>query len=212
MGGGFGMQGSDPNLSDKLAALKQKRGNLDDKVTQFLERDLGVDPRALAFTEQQAREYVNALIEDSDGTVARFTGNSHGLIEVSISDIDIDTITIGPSDDLWHDVERAYSTLIKPVIDDQHTYSIECSLSFEPDLTITPIAAPPVKHSDPTKYPPGSVLRIEKPTVMVAAGEVVINTHYIRIGGLFDETTPTILDTMQPMTDLTGWTVTEELS
>lgn len=208
-GGGYGMQESDPGLGDKLAALKRKRGNLDDKVTAFLERDLGVDPLTLPFSDVQAREYVNSLIEDNEGSCIEFFATSMGLTSALISDSAMDSVAIGEQHPEWHDVNRAYTTLVKQFID-QRVYGFRVSLSFDPDLTFEPVPANPVRYRDATSYQSGSILRIEKHRV--DGDQLVFDHLYIRIGGLFDDTTPTILDTMQPIPDLTGWSVTEEIS
>lgn len=204
-GGGFAAQGSDPKLGDKLAALKQKRGNLDDKVTDFLTREIGVDPDTLPFTPIQAREWLTGAMEAEDGDSLTIYGTSMDLQRIVIEVPDDQPVILTEDSPVWHDALRAYDALVK---EHPERFKFRVERSY-PTPTVEALEAPPVRSSDPLAYPSGAILRIQREVVQ---GDTLnVECEYIRIGGLFDEATPTILDTMQPITDLTGWSVIEEL-
>lgn len=204
-GGGYAAQGSDPNLGDKLAALKRRGGSPDDRLEAFLTRDVGVDPSTLPFTSVTAREFVKSWMFDDYYSLMQLQGTSMGLTQVISSGHDADTVVADSTHEKWADLVKVFEALCREH-PERYTFSVSHMYG---DVEVTPVA-PHVAFSDPTRYPPGSVLRIER---TAPQGEhLVVERQYIRIGGLLDDTTPTILDTMQPMDDLTGWTVCEELA
>lgn len=204
-GGGYAAQESDPKLGDKLAALKRKGQSSEDKLTSFLARDLGVDPATLPFTPTTAREWLLSRLEAHDGDSLTMYGTSMALQRIVVEVYDDAPVTIAEDSPDWHDAQRAHAALVKE-FPEHFTFRVNRSY---PDLSVEP-QQPTVTHADLASYPPGSVLRIERK--VPTGDQLAIERQYIRIGGLFDDTTPTILDTMQPMGDLTGWIVIEELS
>jgi hypothetical protein len=114
----------------------------------------------------------------------------------------------------WHDIKRCYSafangiTLTSPATGDTITcFSFDVAKSWN-GVDVSAVA-PITPEPDISKYPSGAVLRIQKATFK--GGDMEVERQYVRIGGLFDDTTPTNLDSMMPISDLTGWTVVEEL-
>lgn len=116
----------------------------------------------------------------------------------------------------WHDAKRTFEALKK-----------HCK--YKADADSEPITAyawrvnngwreaqieakqPKTVNPDPKHYPTGSVLRIEK-HILGETGEVTSPSEYVRVGGLFNDDDIVILSTMQPILDLSGWTVVEEIS
>lgn len=103
---GFGSGGGDPNLSSKIAELK-KRKSAPDKVTDFLEHDLGVDPRDLAYRLDQAKERLSAFMLVHGVRTAKVIGNSLGLQRIEFH-TDPDTLADCPNcnvhgDGYWDD-------------------------------------------------------------------------------------------------------------
>lgn len=199
--GGYGAQGSDPNLPDKIAALKRSRKSPEDTLREFLERDIGVDPRTLAFTHRQALEHLRDVLEVNETDEVQLFGNSLGFSRAVFHGYDTPAITITsdePGEYDWHDLERAYTALTKA----HGKCRFDVALAY-PEVDVTPLDPAPVRQRDPSKYPSGALLRLTH-----SSGR----REYVRIGGLLDDTTPTIVDTLQPIGDLTGWSVTEELT
>lgn len=267
--GGYGFEAGDPNLRDKIAKLKQKRGAQSGKqrVESFLENELHVDPRELPFSLDAANARMKEIMEANSGFFADFKGNSLGLkVVIFRSDYDntgptngcpacgttsaggywdsvrrdkgegdwfcygCDAANVAPlpgnvlntvtgndhSGEDWHDLNRcwaAYCTHLKvpdpvKVGEEQITcYSFTTTRTWS-SVNTEPVV-PPTPEPDITKHASGSVLRIQKATFV--DGDLNVERQYIRIGGLFDDMTPTNLDTMMPITDLTGWSVIEEL-
>lgn len=86
--GGYGLEGSDPTLHDKIAALKQKRKSSKDRVNDFLENEIHVDPRDLPFSLDAANSRINAMMSDVGAQIASIHGNSMGLKSVTFATSD----------------------------------------------------------------------------------------------------------------------------
>lgn len=116
----------------------------------------------------------------------------------------------------WHDVLRSFNALkkyakFKREADKEptETYSWRVNHGYR-EATIEPIE-PAHVNPDPKSYPTGTVLRMEK-RILDESGAVAVTSEYVRVGGLYNDDDLTILATMQPIPDLTGWTVVEEIS
>lgn len=205
MFGGYGVQGSDPKLGEKLAALKRSRKSPDDVVHDFLTRDIGVDPDSLPLTPIQVREYLSDRMNAADWDTIRFNGTSMQLVSVVSSGYDSETDAAGEDHPDWPKLTKAYTALCSEYPD---RYSF-CVSRAGMGVEITGIEPPPPRHTDLTKYPTGTVLRIGKQRLN--GDDLVFDRQYIRIGGLFDDVTPTNLDTLQPIPDPSSWIVCEEL-
>lgn len=115
----------------------------------------------------------------------------------------------------WHDATRTFEALKKHVmfkVDADSvpipTYSWRVKNGWR-EATIEAIP-PKIVNPDLKHYPTGSVLRIEK-HILSENGDVTSPSEYVRIGGLFNDDDVVILSTMQPIAELSGWTVVEEL-
>ena len=261
--GGFGA--SDPNFQDKLAKLKARRGAQSGKqrVEEFLEKELHVDPRDLPFTLDAANARMKEIMDGNGSDLVDVVGNSLGLKTVvfktsnypdatctkcqqssgywraptgnatrhdwwcyecdeadptvPVPDTTIKTATEndhGGED--WHDLKRcwrafhAYVKYPAPAkLDEEQHESYSFTVTKDWRTSATEAVEVPTPEADITKYPTGAVLRIQKAEFV--NGDMEVERQYVRIGGLFDDTTPTNLETMQPIPDVTGWTVIEEL-
>jgi hypothetical protein len=114
----------------------------------------------------------------------------------------------------WHDVLRIYTAYHK-YIHGEGDYATRDYWSFKAAVTYAGVNVSPVEpqsvNPDPKSYPTGTILRLEK-HVLDENGGTTSEHEYVRIGGLFDDDTITILSSMKPIQDLTGWTVTEDLT
>lgn len=269
--GGYGFEAGDPNLHDKIAKLKAKRGAQSGKqrVNKFLEDELHVDPRDLPFNLDSANARMHEIMEAMGTDIADLVGNSMGLKSVvfkfvatlpdppngcpscgsktaggwwdnvnlakgegdwicydcdqnshvaPLPDTVVKTVTDhnhGGED--WHDLNRCWTAFVKHVRvirpeagqDGEDVEADTPLYSFTTTLAGTEAIVAPAPEPDITKYPTGAVLRIQK--AVFRDGDLDVERMYVRIGGLFDDNDVTVLDTMQPMQDLTGWTVIEEL-
>lgn len=264
--GGYGVQGSDPNLADKLAKLKSSRQSPTDRLNSFLEKDMGVDPHELPMNLGAARKRMHEILQDDPvfqgGPVfADFVGNSMGLKSVLLTSTDAPdgvcpscgyttgywhseddsniitdwycyeceehqgilpeypepkVITADNPDGCdWHDILRIYTAFNHYLpegeenVDKRGTvYRFRVSQNYR-DIDVTTVDVP-APNPDPTSYETGRLLRVEK-HVIDEHGAYTSHREYVRIGGLFNESDVTILSTMQPIEDLTGWNVVEEL-
>jgi endogenous inhibitor of DNA gyrase (YacG/DUF329 family) len=115
----------------------------------------------------------------------------------------------------WHDMLRSFEALKKHAKfkresdpDPTDTYSWKVVHGYR-EATIEPIE-PVHVNPDPKSYPTGTVLRMEK-RILDETGAVTVTSEYVRVGGLYSDDELTILATMQPIQDLTGWTVVEQI-
>jgi hypothetical protein len=219
--GGYGLQGSDPNLAEKIAKLKSGRKSSKDQIAEYLQKEMGVDLRELALTERSALARVAELIDQcgADETVT-LTGNSRGLKQVTwgIWEDDEAEAPEGKiateSDDQgtdWHDWARVFDALVHQAkTDGAPAYAFHVSRTWNSDSPVTvQRAATKAVNPDPMSYPPGTFLRIERR--IISEDDTHNERHYVTVGTVFGDEGVTILETRQPMTDLTGWSVIEEL-
>lgn len=268
-GGGYGFEAGDPNLHDKIAKLKAKRGAQSGKqrVEEFLEKELHVDPRDLPLALQAAKDRLKEIMQSNACDLIIITGNSLGLKAVEFKDsgysdpmngcpncgtktaggnwsatrpdkgdgdwycYDCDETSVAPlppntlktADENkhdgqdWHDLKRVWTSFVanarvterdgeplnEPIV--VHSFSVTSNWN---GVEVAPIV-PPMPEADPAKYPSGATLRIQKASF--DTGDLEVETRYVRVGGLFNDTDIVNLDNMQPIQDLTGWTVIEEL-
>lgn len=250
--GGYGFQGSDPKFEDKIAKLKQSHKSGKQRINDFLEKELGVDPRELRFDVAQANARLKELLDSASAPVADLFGNSMGLKSVRFSTHDYPAATCpncgashgywdaeldppqshwycydceqhvgnpqtggctvadltekahGGSD--WHDLNRIYNAY-------RDAYPTCYKFTGESNwqgLNLAEPIEPEAPNPDPLSYPTGSVLRIEH-TTLAEDGRATSEQRYVRVGWLFNDNEVTILETMTPMQDLSGWTVVEVL-
>lgn len=271
LGGGF--ESGDPNLHDKIAKLKAKRGAQSGKqrVEEFLEKELHVDPRDLPFSLDAANSRMHEIMNGNGAGLADVVGNSLGLKAVAFKNAnpsnpingcpgcgsttagghwadtrpekgdgdwlcyDCDTTHAAPLPDMtlktvtendhggedWHDLHRCWAAYRKhatvkpaeePAVEPASTSTEEhytFTVTNEYRTASTYAVETPDPDPDATHYPSGATLRIQRATFN--SGDMDVERIYVRIGGLFDDTTPTNIDTMRPITDMTGWTVIEQL-
>jgi hypothetical protein len=260
-GGGFGS--TDPNVQNKLAALKAKKHNDPNSgLKNFLERDLGVDMRQLPFNLNDATAFLHKLCQEEGVNGLLIQGNSMGLKQLTLDapqgvipcpqcggnngwwnlmptvwfcedceenngngavTVPADKLPTGsvltddqPGKADWHDVKRTFEALKKHIkfkrdsdADPIPTYSWRVNNGWR-EATVEPVE-PKHVNPDPKSYPIGTILRIEQ-HILGETGAVESRPEYVRVGGLFNDDDIVILATMQPIEDLTGWTVVEELS
>lgn len=265
---GFGFESGDPNLRDKIAALKAKRSAQSGKqrVEEFLEKELHVDPRDLPFDLASAEARMKEIMDGVGVDIADVQGNSMGLKAVVFKTSDYDesptsgcphcgTKTAGgywgepdatkgtgnwtcyecdvssekvPLPDTtvktvtenehggedWHDLKRCWNSYVGKLTyrhedegDAVTVYSFVSTKDWRNVSTCSTV--PPDPNPDPTKYPTGATLRIQK--AVYNHGDLDVERIYVRVGGLFSDTDIVNLATMEPITDLTGWTVVEVL-
>jgi hypothetical protein len=265
-----GFESGDPNLHDKIAKLKQKRQSGKDRVNEFLEKELHLDPRDLPFTLDAANARMKEIM-DGNGfgdrvDFANMQGNSLGLKAVFFRSNDLplppqgcpacgDTTSGGYWDNVstsgdvrqgewvcyscderslvpltpdttiktvthndhggedWHDLTRCWVAfrdhvkVLNPSEEQVTCYSFVVSKTW--NSAQAEAIVPPAPEPDIATYPTGATLRIQKATFN--AGDVDVEHVYVRVGGLFNDTDVVDLNTMKPIEDLSGWTVSEEL-
>lgn len=246
-GGGWSAQSSDPNFASKLAELKKRGKTTDQRITEFVKDDLGIDPKTLPLSWPSARALLREIMNASDDELLIFEGNSLGFDQVarysSVScercgeltpdlfdpvaycgvceedERDFIPVTDWNSDTKtpdWRDLTRIYDTLRAtfgaPSSDhpaEAYTFAVHHDPYAALGPTVTARNDQP-RHQDPRMYPTGTLLRLERMIVRDDESAETIS-EYVRVGGLFNDDEITILASMEPMSDLTGWTVAEEL-
>lgn len=201
--GGFGLESSDPNIEAKIARVKAGRKSSKDQVSDYLQRELGVDARELPFHPKAASERVRKLMTDADTDEAVLVGNSMGLKSVKLGDV---TITDSDQHGLdWHDWVRVYDSYVRDAERDGHP---AYSFSVDEDLIVAPLTGP--VNPNPMFYPTGTVLRIERQTLL-EDGTVDVERRYVHVGGPWRDTDLTVLESMDVIADPTGWRTVEVL-
>lgn len=109
--------------------------------------------------------------------------------------------------DAWAELERIYAALVKG-IHDENDRDFTKFMATKPQgwgveqADVVPIQDAPPKWKKAAKYPTGTILRVQREDEL----------EYVRVGGIFDDTQVVILATMQPISDVSKWTVTEVLT
>lgn len=85
-----GMSGSfqgryDQSLQDKIDKAFAGKASPQDKLQDFLKKDLGIDPGALPMTVKQARFRINTIMQERGAVNCTFTGNSLGIKHVAFT-------------------------------------------------------------------------------------------------------------------------------
>lgn len=258
-GGGYGFEAGDPKLHDKIAALKARRGAQSGKqrVNEFLEKELHVDPRDLPLDKANADARLKEIADEVGGDVVDLHGNSLGIKDVVFStsnypdatcpscnvssgywdtsdtktphwycyeceerkalptpDTTVKTVTDNEHKGVdWHDLNRCWNAYVKHIRVDRENDEPLTVYSFHSVSSYYGVSTEAIVPEDPnpdvTSYPSGATLRIQRATFK--GGDVDVDKQYVRVGGLFNETDIVNIQTMQPIDDLDGWTVIEEL-
>lgn len=85
--GGFGMFGGrfDEELNSKIDNLLAGKKSAKDKVEEFVEHDLGLDPSKLPLNPKQARTRANEIMQERGAGSMVWDGNSLGLKQIVFS-------------------------------------------------------------------------------------------------------------------------------
>lgn len=112
------------------------------------------------------------------------------------------TLTAKSGNKDWNTLKRCYDAFRKEW---PNASSYQATRSWGTEAEITALN-PVLVNPNIKDYPANSLLRVVRRVAGQPPEDLVV-----RIGGLFDDTTPTIVATMQPITDLSGLTVEEVL-
>lgn len=139
MFGSFGGR-YDDELNAKIDNLLAGKRSAKDKVDDFVEHDLGVDPTSLPLNALQAKIRANELAQQRSAAVLEWEGNSLGLKSVQAHDMQVACPTCGNTD---HASARDYDDT-KP---EGWLYCYDCADNgngneyFEPTRTSSKIVA-----------------------------------------------------------------------
>jgi hypothetical protein len=128
----------DEELNSKIDNLLAGKKSSKDKINEFVEHDLGVDPNDLPLGDHQARMRANELAQQRSAAVLTWIGNSLGLKTVQASDISVTCPTCGNTD---HGAAREYDDT-KP---EHWLYCYDCAENengkefFEPQRAVTEV-------------------------------------------------------------------------
>lgn len=236
----------DQSLQDKIDKALAGKPSTQDKIADFMKKDLGIDPGALPMTHKQARIRINAIMGERSASACTFTGNSLGIKHVEFTEntgqqlpcttcgnqdtydtqdgagnwfcYDCDKnfmpaplaptnkpITQNDKDKDWSDMMRCYKALQK-----NEDYSFQVSYTNAYRSTEIECGEPVPIHQevepDPRFLSIGLTVRLRKQNLN-GPDEFV----YAKKGGLFNDSDVVLLPSMQPITDLSSWTVVEVL-
>lgn len=76
----------DQDLQAKIDKALAGKASPQDKMQEFLKKDLGIDPGALPMTAKQARIRINQIMTERSASACTFTGNSLGIKHVEFTD------------------------------------------------------------------------------------------------------------------------------
>src|SRR4051794_31178802 len=98
--GGFGAFGGryDEELSSKIDKMLAGKPSAKDKINEFVEKDLGVDPNSLPLNPNQAKTRANEIANERGAGIMVWDGNSLGLKRVVLSDQQTTCPTCGSTD------------------------------------------------------------------------------------------------------------------
>ena len=88
----------DEELNAKIDNLLAGKKSTKDKINEFVEHDLGVDPNSLPLNDKQARMRANELAQQRNAAVLEWVGNSLGLKAVRAHDMSVACPTCGGTD------------------------------------------------------------------------------------------------------------------
>lgn len=95
--GGFGGR-FDDELNAKIDNLLAGKKSAKDKVEEFVEKDLGLDPTKLPLNPKQAATRANEIAQERGAAILEWHGNSLGLKGVRASDMQVVCPTCGGTD------------------------------------------------------------------------------------------------------------------
>jgi hypothetical protein len=195
---GFGGNRFDEGLPDKINNLLAGQKSPKDKINEFLENTLGVDPKSLRLKYPEAVESLQTILDQHRMNGARFDGNSLGLKAVHFLSTqdgpEVEADRHNHSE--WHELSRIY------VAFQEDTPGMTLFTAFaEWDGMDVRVAVRDIPSPDPTTYPSGTVLQVTRDA----------EVEYVRVGGPFSDTEVIILNTLRPIEDPGSWTVTEVL-
>jgi len=237
----------DNDLQAKIDKALAGKASPQDKMQEFLKKDLGIDPGALPMTAKQARIRINQIMQERNASATTFTGNSLGIKHVEFTentgnqqlacttcgnqdtydkndgsgnwycyDCEADftppprqptgkPITQNDKDKDWSDMMRCYKALQKG-----EDYSFQVGWTYTYRGNDQECGEPQPIHvevePDPRFLSIGLTVRLRK-QVLNGPDEFV----YAKKGGLFNDSDVVELPSMQPITDLSAWTVVEIL-
>ena len=84
-GGGYGGR-FDTDLQAKVDKALAGKKSQQDKMAEFMKKDLGIDPGALPMTAKQARIRINTIMQDRNASACTFNGNSLGIKNVQFTE------------------------------------------------------------------------------------------------------------------------------
>lgn len=76
----------DQDLQAKIDKALAGKASPQDKMQEFLKKDLGIDPGALPMTAKQARIRINQIMQERNASACTFMGNSLGIKHVEFTD------------------------------------------------------------------------------------------------------------------------------
>lgn len=236
----------DSELQAKIDKALAGKASAQDKIQDFMKKDLGIDPDSVPMTGKQARVRINTLMQERSAATVIFTGNSLGIKHVEFveaanavrpcttcSSTDVYEVQDGTTD--WHcyncdnnytpaplvgngkkitqnDKEKDWSDMMRCYkalqVEEVYSFSTDYVYSYRNDdqesSPLTPIQEP--VEPDPRFLSVGLTVRLRK-QMLNSPDEFV----YAKKGSLFNDSDVVLLPSMQPITDLSSWTVVEVL-
>lgn len=191
----------DADLSDKINSLLSGTKSPEDRVDDFLEREIGIDPKSVPLTYDQALKSLTLLVASADRRQVVFHGNSLGLNSVTYGD---EAAPQSFPRDTWREVLRIHAALQR-----EHPEWMIITAKNDLGWQVTGRARD-IPTTDPTGYPTGTALLVER-FIADEDGPSELRREYVRVGGPYNDTEVTILSSLQPIDDPSSWTVVEVL-
>jgi hypothetical protein len=186
---GFGSYGAryDEDLPSKIARFKDRHKSQADKYEEFLKFDLGVDPKDIPMTVEDAQNALNNALSKYGADEFRLTGNSLQLVRVEYNDgdaVDRDTVD-------WDMFVKAHTALVAAPYKGVYSFIVRYG-------EINPVI--PFKIDEqPFSYPVGTLLRISNGT----------NSAYVRVGSFSSDTELLNSETFEAVADPETYKVIE---
>lgn len=188
MMGGWNYPGRyDEDLPSKVARFKDRHKSPASRYEEFLRFDLGVDPKDIPFTREDAQNALNAALTRYGCDEFRLIGNSLQLVRVEYNQDDlVDRDTVD-----WDMFTKAHTALVAEPFKGVYSFTVRYD-------EINPIV--PFKiNEQPFSYPVGTLLRIFNGT----------DHLYVRVGSFTSEEELLNTDTFEPVTNPETYTVVE---